>query len=64
MRLTFTRLVDSRIRIITRSSEIPDVPEQMPLGILHQQIPELRPDFQKRLRRLAPGPTLDGQSSY
>ena len=64
MRLPLTCLVDSRIWIIARSSEIPNVPEQMSLRILHSQVAEPRANFEKRLRRRPPGPTLNRQSSY
>jgi hypothetical protein len=63
MRLALTCLIDPCIRIITRSSEISDVPEQMPLRILHPQIPKLFPNFEKHLRCISPGPALDRQPS-
>ena len=53
MRLTFTRLVNPRIRIVARTSQIPDMPEQVSLSILHPQIPELNPNREKSNRRLA-----------
>src|SRR6185503_11228043 len=64
MRLALACLIDSCMRIIARPSEIPDVPEQMSLRILHPQGAELRTNCKKCLRRLSLGPTLDRQSSY
>ena len=37
--------VPDDVRIVARSPKIPDVPEQMPLGILHAQIAELRANY-------------------
>jgi hypothetical protein len=64
MRLSLACLIDSRIRIVARSSKIPDVPEQMPVRILHPQVAELRANRKKNLRRLPPGPTFGRQPSY
>jgi hypothetical protein len=64
VRLPLACLIDPCIRIIARPSEISNVSEQMSLGILHSQVAELRANFEKRLRRRPPGPTLNRQSSY
>src|SRR5215207_3442279 len=61
-RLTFTRLVNPRIRIIARTSEVSHMPEQVPLRILHPQVAEVRANYEKRYRRLPLGPALDWQS--
>jgi hypothetical protein len=61
-RLPFMRLINPRIRIIARSSQVSHVPQQVSLRILHPQVAKLRSNNQKRYRRLPLGPTLNRQS--
>ena len=42
MRLSFTRLINSGIRITARAPQIPHMTEQVPLRVLHPQVAELR----------------------
>jgi hypothetical protein len=64
MRLAFTRLVDTRIRISARAPKILNVPEQVSVSVLYSQMAEVNTDNKKHSRRLASGPTFDGKTSY
>jgi len=61
MSLPFTRLIDARVWIIARASEVSDVPQQVSFRILHPQVAEVDADDKKRNRRLPFGPTLNRQ---
>ena len=60
--LAFPSLINSRGRIITRASEIPDVPQQVPGGVLHTQASEMNANPEKGDHDLLRGPALNWQS--
>ena len=59
--LPFIRLINPRIGIGTRPSEVFHMPYQVPLSILHPEISEVCPSRYERYRHLTGGSPLNRQ---
>jgi hypothetical protein len=61
MRLAFARLINPRIRITARPPQIPHMPEQMSLRILHPQFPSCTPITSNAIAASLPVHLLHGR---